>query len=175
MIKTTQVMVILLLTLFNPIVSKSKSEWKSRAIYQLLTDRFARSNGDTSECNLHKYCGGDFKGIKENLHYIAGMGFNAIWISPVLENTPDSYHGYHFTNLYEINPYFGTEQDLIDLIEACHEMDIWVMVDVVANHVGPVGTDFTGIHPFNDPLHYHDYCVIGYDDFLYNQWRVEVN
>jgi alpha-amylase len=38
--------------------------WKSRAVYQLLTDRFARSNGDTSGCDLHNYCGGDYEGIK---------------------------------------------------------------------------------------------------------------
>jgi len=37
--------------------------WKKRAIYQLLTDRFAKSNGDTSGCNLSNYCGGDFEGV----------------------------------------------------------------------------------------------------------------
>jgi alpha-amylase len=49
-------------------------------------------------------------------------------------------------------------------------MDIWVMVDVVANHVGPVGNDFSQISPFNSPDHYHSNCDI--QDWN-NQWQVE--
>ena len=138
---------------------KTKEEWKSRSIYQILTDRFARTS-DTGKCNLSKYCGGNFKGIIQKLDYIKGMGFDAIWISPVIENYPGSYHGYHFTNLYTINPYFGTEADFIALIKACHLKDIWIMIDVVANHVGPVGTDYSKITPFNKAEHYHDVCQI---------------
>ena len=147
------------LLLLTYISSKSKEEWRSRTIYQILTDRFARSSGD-SNCNLYNYCGGDYKGLIEKLDYIKNMGFDAIWISPIVENTEGSYHGYHMTNLYKLNPHFGTEEDFINLIETCHEKDIWVMVDVVANHVGPVGTDYSQITPFNLPEHYHDYCEI---------------
>jgi alpha-amylase len=43
------------------------SAWKKRSVYQLLTDRFAKSSGDTSGCNLSNYCGGDFEGVKKNL------------------------------------------------------------------------------------------------------------
>lgn len=154
---------------------KSKDEWKTRVIYQLLTDRFARTNGETSGCDLQNYCGGSFRGIINNLDYITGMGFNAIWISPIVENTPGSYHGYHMTNLYNINPNFGSEQDFKDLIAACHAKDVWVMVDVVANHVGPVGSDFSRVNPFNKAEYYHDYCVISTDDFANNQYRVEVS
>jgi alpha-amylase len=165
---------ILVIMLFTTVLTKSKEEWKTRIIYQLLTDRFARTNGDSSGCDVHNYCGGSFRGIMNNLDYITGMGFNAIWISPVLENTPGSYHGYHMTNLYAINSNFGSEQDLKDLVAACHAKDVWVMVDVVANHSGPVGTDYGRVHPFNDAAHYHDYCVISGDDFAHNQNRVEV-
>jgi alpha-amylase len=167
--------ILIIITLsINQITSKTKEEWKSRVIYQLLTDRFARTNGDTSGCDLHNYCGGSFRGIINNLDYISGMGFNAIWISPVVENTPGSYHGYHMTNLYTINSNFGSEQDLRDLISACHARDIWIMLDVVANHVGPVGTDYNRVHPFHDAEHYHDVCQINSEDFAKNQARVEV-
>ena len=88
------------------------------------------------------------------------MGFDAIWISPIVENAENSYHGYHLTNLYKFNSHFGTEFDLIDLITECHKRDIWVMLDVVANHVAPVGTDYSKIIPFNKEEHYHDYCEI---------------
>lgn len=156
------------------VLSKTKEEWKTRSIYQIVTDRFARTNGDTAGCDLRNYCGGTFQGIKNNLDYISGMGFNAIWISPIVENTDGAYHGYHAKNFYNTNPKFGTEDELKDLIAECHKRDIWVMVDIVANHVGLVGTDYSQITPFNDPSHYHDYCVISGDDFANNQNRVEV-
>lgn len=157
------------------ISARTKEEWKSRVIYQLLTDRFSRTNGDTSGCDLHNYCGGTFRGIINNLDYISGMGFNAIWISPIIENTPGSYHGYHFTNLYKLNENFGTEQDFQDLVTECHNRDIWIMLDVVANHAGPIGTDYSRVYPFNDASHYHDLCEISDEDFRNNQGRVEVN
>jgi alpha-amylase len=62
---------LLLATILALALGASREEWKSRSIYQLLTDRFARSNGDTSGCgNLSNYCGGGWKGIKDNLDYI---------------------------------------------------------------------------------------------------------
>lgn len=175
MIKIVKASLCFLLLLHSSIIDcKSKEEWKSRAIYQIITDRFARSNGDQQGCqDLHKYCGGTFKGITNNLDYIAELGFNAIWISPILENTPDSYHGYHFTNLYNLNSNFGNEEDLNTLISEAHKRDIWVMVDVVANHSGPIGTDYSRVFPFNKAEHYHDYCIITNDDFAHNQYRVE--
>ena len=148
---------------------KSKQEWKPRSIYQILTDRFARTS-DTGDCNLGAYCGGNYKGIIEKLDYIKGMGFDAIWISPIIENLEGSYHGYHLTNLYKLNEHFGTEDDFIDLVTACHKKDIWVMVDVVGNHVAPVGQDYSKITPFNKAEHYHDKCDI--EDWG-NQWQVE--
>jgi len=48
------------------------------------------------------------------------------------------------------------------------------MVDVVANHMGPVGTDYSQMSPFNSADHYHDYCIINQDDYTNNQYRVEV-
>ena len=149
----------ILFILLSAIARKSKDEWKTRAIYQILTDRFARTS-DTGYCNYGQYCGGNYRGIINKLDYIKGMGFDAIWISPIVENIEGAYHGYHLTNLYNLNYHFGTEDDLRALINACHSKDIWVMVDVVANHVAPVGTDFGRITPFNRAEHYHDWCEI---------------
>ena len=159
----------ILFLLFSAIACKSKQEWKTRSIYQIITDRFARTS-DTGWCNLSQYCGGNHRGIINKLDYIQGMGFNAIWISPIIENLEGSYHGYHFTNLYNLNYHFGNENDLRDLINACHSRDIWVMVDVVANHAAPIGTDYGRITPFDRAEHYHDICHI--NDWN-NQWEVE--
>jgi len=88
------------------------------------------------------------------------MGFNAIWISPIVENTPGGYHGYWMKDLWRINPHFGSEADLRELIQKCHQRDVWVMIDIVLNHVGNVDMDFWRINPFNKTEHYHKKCQI---------------
>lgn len=147
------------------------NEWKKRAVYQIITDRFAKTSGDSSSAcsDLTDYCGGTFKGIEKHLDYIKGMGFDAIWISPVIENQGKDYHGYAGLNWEKINSHFGSEQDLKDLIAACHKAGIYVMIDVVANHVAPVGDDFGRVIPFNKSEYYHSKCDIDWN----NQWTVE--
>jgi glycosidase len=64
-------------------------------------------------------------------------------------------------NISNINPHFGTSDDLKALVQACHARDIWVMVDVVANHMGCSGClQFDSLYPFNDASHYHSNCDI---------------
>jgi alpha-amylase len=138
---------------------KTAAEWQGRRIYQIVTDRFG---GSTQPCNPadEVYCGGTFNGIREHLDYITGMGFNAIWISPVIVNTPGGYHGYWAKDFFAVNPHFGTVGDLQALVAACHSRGVWVMIDVVINHVGPVGDDFSSISPFNSSSHYHTDCAV---------------
>ena len=136
----------------------------------MLTDRFARSDEDSNlfECtNLLEYCGGSWKGLENHLSYIKDMGFDAIWISPIVKNYGKGYHGYWAKHFEEVNEKFGSEEDLKSLVESAHKMDILVMVDVVANHVGYVPTDkktkiedFSGVWPFHDESFYHDNCQI---------------
>ena len=142
-------------------IQADAEEWKKRAIYQLMTDRFATS-GKEEKCDVSKntYCGGDHKGIQNHLNYIKEMGFDAIWISPIVKNAEGSYHSYHTIDFYALNEHFGTEEDIQNLIEACHKENIYVMLDVVANHVALVGNDFRTINPFNSPEHYHEPCTI---------------
>eukprot|EP01087_Luapelamoeba_hula_P014243 TRINITY_DN4146_c0_g1_i1.p1 TRINITY_DN4146_c0_g1~~TRINITY_DN4146_c0_g1_i1.p1 ORF type:complete len:469 (+),score=44.45 TRINITY_DN4146_c0_g1_i1:66-1472(+) len=131
------------------------AQWQSRTIYQLLTDRFAKSTDTTAGCpNLSDYCGGTFQGIINHLDYIQGMGFDAIWISPIPTNTPGGYHGYWLENLNQINPHFGSANDLKNLVQACHQRGMYVMLDLVMNHVGPVSA--SSITPFNQNSYYHD-------------------
>ena len=133
----------------------TKEEWKSRSIYQLLTDRFASTDDNIKDCtNLGNYCGGTFKGIMQHLDYIAGMGFDAIWISPPLKNKEGSYHGYHNIDIYNINEHFGTKDELKKLIEECHKRDIWVILDAVPNHMAG-DLDISTFIPFNQASHYH--------------------
>ena len=167
--------ILLALLVCSAAAAHSKDEWRSRTIYQVLTDRFAKTNGDTSPCgNLGNYCGGTFRGLMNNLDYIQGMGFDAIWVSPIVKNTDGGYHGYWAKDLYSLNENFGSEQDFRDLVSEMHKRGMWIMVDVVANHMGPVGMDFSGINPFNRGEHYHNPCQISDQDFQnHNQHNIE--
>lgn len=133
----------------------SPEDWRDINIYQLFTDRFA-SSGETvgyiqdqgwyvgnrsypENRNFHH--GGDWKGLRQNLDYLEGMGVNAVWLSGVQMNwqgidtrfTP--YHYYHPTDFFRVDPAQGTFQDLKDLIDALHERDMYVILDVVPNHM----------------------------------------
>ena len=85
-------------------------DWKKRSIYQVLTDRYAQNNAGGGACgNLSNYCGGTFNGMKNELDYIKGMGFDAIWISPIVDNLDPGYHGYWARNWEAVNDHFGSE------------------------------------------------------------------
>ena len=81
------VLVTLILQLTAVVGAADTNAWKSRSIYFALTDRIARSSGDTGggPCgDLGDYCGGTFKGLESKLDYISELGFDAIWITPVV-------------------------------------------------------------------------------------------
>jgi alpha-amylase len=152
--------------------------WRSRSIYQVLTDRFAVAEGvDPKPCDpaMGIHCGGSWRGIYEKLDYIQGMNFDAIWISPIVAQMPnwtgdgEAYPGYWQQNLYELNPSFGSEEDLTTLIDEMHKRGMLFMLDIVVNHmVGPAYNDgqidFSLMRPFNDEKYFHSYCPSGYTD-----------
>ncbi|KAK5120650.1 hypothetical protein LTR85_006008 [Meristemomyces frigidus] len=165
------------LALCQQALAASAADWRSRTIYQVLTDRFARSDGSTTAtCNTgdRVYCGGSYAGIQNQLDYIQNMGFDAVWISPVTAqvqgNTVDgyAYHGYWQQDLYELNSNFGTADDLKALSAALHARGMYLMVDIVVNHNGyngaPSTIDYSVFNPFNDEKYYHPYCSIDYSD-----------
>jgi alpha-amylase len=127
-------------------------EWREEFIYFLMVDRFhddqkrspvlqaGRSNGIGTPDD---FFGGTIKGITRHLDYIAGLGCTAIWLSPIFENNPKAYHGYNINNYLSVDPHFGSEQDLIDLVDAAHNFKtgghpypMRVILDVVTNHSG---------------------------------------
>ncbi|EED14962.1 alpha-amylase, putative [Talaromyces stipitatus ATCC 10500] len=160
-------------SLLAVVKAATPDEWRSRSVYFLLTDRFARSdNSTTAECDaqLGHYCGGSWQGIINQLDYIQNMGFTAIWITPVTEqlnqSTADgeSYHGYWQQDINSINSNYGTAADLKALASALHDRDMYLMVDVVANHMGYAGAgtdvDYSVFNPFNSQDYFHPYCEI---------------
>lgn len=157
-------------------VAATPAEWASRSIYQVITDRFARTNGSTAPCDINKYCGGSWAGLTKNLDYIQNMGFTAIQISPITENLPqdtiygEAFHGYWPQDIYSLNSNFGTADDLKNLSTELHNRGMYLLVDiVVADMAYDIGnttmtTDppikYSVFNPFNDPKYYHPYCNI---------------
>src|SRR5260370_7991964 len=101
-------------------------EWREEFIYFLLVDRFhdgenrapVRQAGRTPGiATPDDFYGGKIKGITRNLDYIAGLGCTAISLSPVFGNNPGAYHGYNINNYLDVDPHFGTKQDLIHPVD----------------------------------------------------------
>jgi len=121
----------------------------SDAIYLITPDRFANANPENDSFeNLNEKTidreddyarhGGDILGITEHVDYISEIGFTAVWPQPMLTNNMESgsYHGYAITDLYEVDPRFGTTEDYINLSEKLKEYDMKLIMDQVANHIG---------------------------------------
>ena len=124
-----------------------------KAIYFVLLDRFATESRTPRACNGHQWCGGSLRGLISRLDYIAGMGFEAVWITPVVRQydgddgeSGSGYHGYWAQDFYDIDPHFGTAEDLRALSRSLHSRSMWLMLDVVINHVRPVHKAVRPVH-----------------------------
>lgn len=126
-------------------------DWRDEVIYEVLVDRFENGDPDndvlagvgTDENDLTRHQGGDWRGLRERLDYIAALGATAIWISPIVANvdhtaSEDGYHGYWASDFTRLNPRFGDLAELRRLVNAAHARGIKVIVDVVTNHTGRV-------------------------------------
>lgn len=116
----------------NQSTNLEQNWWRNSAFYHIWVKSFYNSDG--------KYCG-DLKGITQKLDYIQNtVGCDAIWLSPIFKcqsnDTSESgnMHGYDTVDYYTINSYFGTENDLIELINACHQRNMKIIFDFVPNH-----------------------------------------
>lgn len=95
----------------------------SNAAYEIFVGSYRDSNGDGV---------GDLAGVTESLDYIDGMGFDMIWLTPICKSP--TYHKYDVADYREIDPEFGTIEDLEILIEESHARGIKVITDLVMNH-----------------------------------------
>ncbi|NCU90290.1 MAG: ABC transporter permease, partial [Actinobacteria bacterium] len=98
--------------------------WRNSAIYQIYPRSFQDSNGDGE---------GDLRGVISRLEYLRELGIDAIWLSPFYQS-PNKDGGYDVSDPREVDPRFGTMKDAEDLINAAHEHQIKIIVDIVPNH-----------------------------------------
>ncbi len=126
-------------------ISTHVSDWRDQVIYQVMVDRFA--DGDrgndyrVDRTALARYQGGDWLGVEDHLDYLQHLGVTALWISPIVKNVEtdagvDGYHGYWTQDFTQLNPHFGNLEALRNLIKACHDRGMKVILDIVVNHLG---------------------------------------
>ncbi len=146
--------------------AKRKGFSSADFIYLITPDRFR--NGDPSNDQVKGMLegpnrefiggrhGGDLAGIIESLDYFEKMGISSLWLNPVLENNMEtySYHGYAMTDLYNVDPRYGTNEQYKELAEKAKEKGIGIIMDQVANHIG-------SLHPWMSDLPSEDWV---------NQW-----
>jgi alpha-glucosidase len=104
--------------------------WETAVLYQIYPLAFADGNGDGT---------GDLLGIMQHLDYLNSetnqdcLGVDAIWLSPV-HRSPMQDNGYDVSDYYDIDPVFGTMADFVELIDAAHDRQLKVLMDLVINH-----------------------------------------
>ena len=116
-------------------------------VYLIMADRFCDGNphnnmiddslDEFTSKDLDGRKGGDIEGIISKLDYLRELGVTALWITPMLENNMwMSYHGYAATNLYRIDPRFGSNELYKKLVDEAHKKGLKVIMDHVSNHIG---------------------------------------
>jgi glycosidase len=144
--------------------AKSKDDGKTRVqgissrdfLYLLIPDRF--SNGDPTNDVIPEYRdqivdrksmfarhGGDFKGIENHFDYFKQLGVTALWLTPIIENNTSrmneggqsiaGYHGYWFTDHYQIDRRLGGNEGYVEFCKAAHSQGLKVVQDAIYNHI----------------------------------------
>jgi len=103
-------------------------------IYQIFVDRFFSPSDDFPkiEAKPSLKANGTLRGIIDKLGYIAELGVNCLWLTPIFPSP--SYHGYDATSFFEINPRLGTKEDFKELVEQAHARGMRILMDFVPNH-----------------------------------------
>lgn len=106
-------------------MEKKKADWyKDLIVYQIYPRSYMDSNGDGI---------GDLRGIIGKLDYIAELGVNAIWLTPIYPS-PCYDNGYDISDYRSIDPMYGTFDDFIEFRDGCHRRGIAIIMDLVVNH-----------------------------------------
>jgi glycosidase len=143
----------------------SPGDWRDEVLYFLLPDRFSDANEGArplldrnnraaarptpanattwrwdrwAASGNERWQGGTLRGITSKLGYIADLGVTAIWVGPVFKQRGhlNTYHGYGIQDFLEVDPRFGTRDDLVDLVTSAHGRGLRIILDVIFNHSG---------------------------------------
>ena len=104
--------------------STKKKWWQDKIAYQIYPKSFYDTNGDGI---------GDLPGIIEKLDYLKELGVDIVWLSPCYRS-PLADQGYDISDYYDIDPRFGTMEDMDRLIAEAKKRDMYIVMDLVVNH-----------------------------------------
>ncbi len=144
-------------------------DWMKDAVfYQIFVDRFYRGDGEKEDSYINlrwgdiptpkSFAGGDLKGITEKLEYIASLGCNALYLTPIFRSI--SNHKYDIMDYYQIDAQFGSSEDLKELIRAAHARGMRVVLDAVFNHCSEQMVLFQDVLQKGRDSQYYDWFII---------------
>lgn len=144
-------------------------DWmRSAVFYQIFIDRFRQGDLKKPQDYINmkwgdiptpkSFAGGDLKGITEKLDYIRGLGVNALYLTPVFSSI--SNHKYDISDYMEVDPQFGTKEDLFRLVDTAHEKGIRVVLDAVFNHCSMNMRQFQDVLKKGKKSRYYDWFLI---------------
>ena len=161
--------------------------WDDALIYMVMTDRFV--NGNTSNDGAPSgaeaeadWMGGDLEGVTQMIEsgYFNDLGVNALWISPFNTNPTGSYvaadgqhmvsgyHGYWPVEPRQVDPRFGGEEALTEMVDAAHDAGLRVMADFVVNHVHE-----DHVYAQQHPEWFNQGCICGTDFCDWTERRLD--
>ncbi|OQO83992.1 alpha-glycosidase [Enterococcus casseliflavus] len=156
----------------------SAPDWVKKTVwYQIFPERFKNgdstndpenthewSNEETAILGEHEFYGGDLRGIIEKLPYLAELGISGIYMTPIFKS-PTS-HKYDTEDYFEIDPHFGTKEDLRELVDKAHKLGIRIMLDAVFNHIGWTSYQFKDAMEKKEKSKYYDWFYFEDDSYL---------
>jgi glycosidase len=143
-------------------------DWRDQIIYFVLTDRFADGDPKNNDQGVGAYDptrgdkvnGGDLRGLVQRLDYVRGLNATALWITPPVLNQWHEpmlgywgYHGYWAQDFKRMDPHVGTLADYKRLSDALHRRGMYLVQDIVVNHMGnyfEYGPGWTPADPARD-------------------------
>lgn len=146
-----------------------KEEWLSQAsFYQIFIDRFCMADGNKDKNyinlkwgdipNAKSFAGGDLKGIISKLEYIKSLRCDALYLTPIFKSP--SNHKYDIVDYFEVDPNFGDETDLTNLVKELHNRGMKLVLDAVFNHVSELNDKFQDVISKGKESEYYDWFVI---------------
>ena len=115
--------------------------WANAVVYQIYPRSFQDSNGDGI---------GDLRGITSRLDYLADLGVDVLWLSPVYRSPQDD-NGYDISDYQDIDPLFGTLEDMDELLVEAHKRGLKIVMDLVVNHTSDEHAWFQASRDKDDP------------------------
>lgn len=132
-------------------------DWRSLTIYQIMVGAFLHGKGGAPGYNAlwgpeNERKNGNLRGVIDALDYIKALGATAIWLTPIFDSTDATggeklqATGYFAKDYFKVDPHFGTEEELHELVEKAHDRGLYVFLDGVFGHHGGVDKPSPGGH-----------------------------